>query len=663
MATDPYKQLYQEILGQDPDAEGLAYWKQQFGDEISPEEKTQFKNTALNLIGKQAFGRDLTDAEKADLFKLNTATEALNWADTKGKDWLRGNRYKELYQEILGRDPDAEGLAYWQQQFGDEISPEEKTQFKNTAYNKLISDAYAGLGRKSPDKAGVDYWLNQLQTGAIKPQDFSSVFSSTAEQAYGPLRNQVLNLYSANKGATANPTEEDIRYWSNQILDKGFDAAKTDFNNTVKQIREDDPDLAKKIDEERQNTGVGVDVSGESGLREAYGPYVERMLERSSALADTDFEKYDDKTLTGTGNALYKARSGINTLGTPGQFAKAQTALEGVGTGLTSLMGQSFANPNFQGAASPDAVKQAGIGGLDASKPNASMVRNWYAQNPLAMKANPQGPDQAALDYWTGQIGQKGYGPSFQDFTNTVNALSAGKAKGGEVVNYDVGGTVDANANANTAANANPTTGTTVAYGGQNITPTQASYMSPYMQNVVDVQQREAKRQSDILGQQEAAKAVGAGAYGGSRAGLVEAERQRNLLNQLGGIQATGLQSAFTQGLGQFNTERQLNLQAQQAATNAAQALGQTGYQQGMLDLQRLKQQADLGLADRTFDYNEFLREQKYPYENLTFMRNQLTGLPISASATGIDPLSNALTGGISSAYLAQLLSQYTGSK
>lgn len=659
MATDPYKQLYQEILGRDPDAEGLAYWKQKFGDEISPEEKTQFKNTALDLIGQQAFGRQLSDAEKADLFKLGSAQEARDWANTQGQNWLKNERYKQLYQDILGRDPDTEGLSYWQQQFGDEISPEEKTLFKNTAYNKLISDAYKSLGRTTPDQAGINYWLEQLQSGAIKPQDFASKFSSAAEQAYGPLKNQVLNLYSANKGATATPDEAAIRYWSNQILDKGFDAAKADFDKTVTQIRKDDPKLAAKIDEERKTTGVGVDVSGESGLREAYGPYVERMLERSSALADVPFEKYDDKSLTNTENLLYKARSGLGSLSTPEQFAKAKTALEGVGTGLTSLMGQSFANPNFQGAASPDAVKQAGIGGLDASKPNASMVRNWYAQNPLAMKANPQGPDQAALDYWTGQIGQKGYGPSFQDFTNTVNALSAGKAKGGEVVNYDVGGTVDANANANTAANANPTTGTTVAYGGQNITPTQASYMSPYMQNVVDVQQREAKRQSDILGQQEAAKAVGAGAYGGSRAGLVEAERQRNLLNQLGGIQATGLQSAFTQGLGQFNTERNLNLQAQQQAANAAQILGQTGYQQGMLDLQRLKQQTEQGQADRTFDYNEFLREQKYPYENLTFMRNQLTGLPINAAATGVDPLSQALSGGISSAYLGQLLSQY----
>ena len=701
MATDPYKQLYQEILGQDPDAEGLAYWKQQFGDEISPEEKTQFKNTALNLIGQQAFGRQLSDAEKADLFKLGSAQEARDWANTQGQNWLKNERYKQLYQDILGRDPDTEGLSYWQQQFGDEISPEEKTLFKNTAYNKLISDAYKNLGRTTPDQAGINYWLEQLQSGAIKPQDFASKFSSAAEQAYGPLKNQVLNLYSANKGATATPDEDAIRYWSNQILDKGFDAAKADFDKTVTQIRKDDPTLAAEIDEERRNTGVGVDISGESGLREAYAPYFERMLERGSALADLPFEKYDDKSLTDTGNLLYKARSGLGSLATPEQFAKAKTALENVGTGLTNLMGQSFANPNYRGAVSPDAIKQAGIGGLyDVGGPNASMVRNWYSQNPLAMKANPQGPDQSALDYWVGQIGKKGYSPTFQDFTNTVNlntakdlyaqnplamranpqgpdqsalnywanqlgqkgydptyqdftntvnALSAGKAEGGEVINYDVGGTV--NANANTVTNATPTTGATVPYGGQNITPTQASYMSPYMQNVVDVQQREAKRQSDILGQQEAAKAVGAGAYGGSRAGLVEAERQRNLLNQLGGIQATGLQSAFTQGLGQFNTERSLNLQAQQQAANAAQILGQTGYQQGMLDLQRLKQQAEQGQADRTFDYNEFLREQKDPYQKLTFMGDLSKYIPAAALSPAAVQQSAYAPGGTSDAF------------
>ena len=40
-------------------------------------------------------------------------------------------------------------------------------------------------------------------------------------------------------------------------------------------------------------------------------------------------------------------------------------------------------------------------------------------------------------------------------------------------------------------------------------------YMSPYMQNVVDIQQREARRQADVAAQQLGAQAVGAGGYGG----------------------------------------------------------------------------------------------------------------------------------------------------
>ena len=41
--------------------------------------------------------------------------------------------------------------------------------------------------------------------------------------------------------------------------------------------------------------------------------------------------------------------------------------------------------------------------------------------------------------------------------------------------------------------------------------------MSPFMQNVVDIQKREAQRDADIRRQQLAAQAVGARAFGGSR--------------------------------------------------------------------------------------------------------------------------------------------------
>lgn len=110
------------------------------------------------------------------------------------------------------------------------------------------------------------------------------------------------------------------------------------------------------------------------------------------------------------------------------------------------------------------------------------------------------------------------------------------------------------------------------------------AYMSPYMQDVVNAQQQEARRASDITAQQQRAQAVGAGAYGGSRQALVEAERQRNLGTQLGQIQATGLQSAFQQAQQQFNAEQQQRLQAQlanQQARMQAQQLGEQSRQYG----------------------------------------------------------------------------------
>jgi len=100
------------------------------------------------------------------------------------------------------------------------------------------------------------------------------------------------------------------------------------------------------------------------------------------------------------------------------------------------------------------------------------------------------------------------------------------------------------------------------------------AYMSPYMQAVVNAQQREALRQSGIQRVNEQAAATRSGAFGGGRQAIVEAERQRNLATQLGDIQAAGLQSAFQQAQGQFNTEQQARLAAQQANQQAALTVG-----------------------------------------------------------------------------------------
>ncbi len=109
-------------------------------------------------------------------------------------------------------------------------------------------------------------------------------------------------------------------------------------------------------------------------------------------------------------------------------------------------------------------------------------------------------------------------------------------------------------------------------------------YMSPYMQNVVDIQQREARRASQIAGQGQQAEAVGRGAFGGSRDALMRAERERNLATQLGDIQATGQQAAFTQAQQQFNADQARRLAAQQANQQyglQAQQLGEQSRQFG----------------------------------------------------------------------------------
>jgi len=131
------------------------------------------------------------------------------------------------------------------------------------------------------------------------------------------------------------------------------------------------------------------------------------------------------------------------------------------------------------------------------------------------------------------------------------------------------------------------------------------AYMSPYMQSVVGMQQREATRASEIQRNQNQAQAVGQGAFGGSRQAIVEAERQRNLGTQLGDIQATGSQAAYQQAQQQFNQEQAARLQAQQANQQAGLTVGQQNLA-SKLSTQQLGAQTGLqaALANQQYGLN-----------------------------------------------------------
>ena len=186
-----------------------------------------------------------------------------------------------------------------------------------------------------------------------------------------------------------------------------------------------------------------------------------------------------------------------------------------------------------------------------------------------------------------------------------------------------------------------------------------AQYMSPFIEQALAPQLREAQRSSDIMGQQNAARAVGQGAFGGSRSALVEAERQRNLGTQMGDIRARGLQDAYTQAANQFNADQARSIQAQQLGEQSRQfganiglqglntalqgagqlgALGGQQFQQGM-DINKLQsayggQQQALRQQGLSQAYEDFQNEQNYPYKQLGFMSDLIRGLPLGQQTT-----------------------------
>jgi len=104
-------------------------------------------------------------------------------------------------------------------------------------------------------------------------------------------------------------------------------------------------------------------------------------------------------------------------------------------------------------------------------------------------------------------------------------------------------------------------------------------YMSPYMQNVVDVQKQQAQLDFDRQQAARDAAAVQAGAFGGSRQAVGDYLAQEGLARQMGDIQASGQQQAFEQAARMFGEDRaaQMEMERLRAAELARVQAGRAG--------------------------------------------------------------------------------------
>jgi hypothetical protein len=179
--------------------------------------------------------------------------------------------------------------------------------------------------------------------------------------------------------------------------------------------------------------------------------------------------------------------------------------------------------------------------------------------------------------------------------------------------------------------------------------------MNPYIQNVIDVEKREASRQSDIAGQNLAGKAAISNAFGGSREAILRAELERNTQQQLGDIQTRGTAAAFEDAQRRFAEQKAresgaasnfMNLgttapAAARSELSALEAIGATqqGRSQQGLDIAQQEFEIERTFPERTLqDYSSILRGFTQPLPASTFRQSstQAPGASFGQTASGI---------------------------
>ena len=163
------------------------------------------------------------------------------------------------------------------------------------------------------------------------------------------------------------------------------------------------------------------------------------------------------------------------------------------------------------------------------------------------------------------------------------------------------------------------------AFTPQSFTDTgvSAKYMNPYLEQALEPQREEARRQAEIENLKNRTALTKAGAYGGSRQAIMESEGQRNLLQNLAGITGKGYADAYSKAAEQFNREQDL-------ARGVQQDVNQYG-------LNALQKQVDVGSTQRGIesegiaaDIKQFEEERDYPYKQVQYMQSLLQNLPLA---------------------------------
>ena len=209
-----------------------------------------------------------------------------------------------------------------------------------------------------------------------------------------------------------------------------------------------------------------------------------------------------------------------------------------------------------------------------------------------------------------------------------------------------------------------PTTGETVREGGYK------DFYDPFVEDVIDTTLAEIQREGDIGKIGERARAIGAGAFGGSRQAIAEQELQRNISDQKARTSAQLRSAAYTGAQNQAQSAFENQMKRGQGAGQLFQglgtgigALGEAQQALGQKDVNALFNvgQLEQGQLQSEYDVQRAaqLEEAYEPFARFSYMRDILSGVPssgttLAAAATPqASPLANVI-GGAGAGMVAQ---------
>jgi hypothetical protein len=211
MADMSIQSAYERVLGRTPSADEVAYWQSTFGNSVDPVELSTFSVAA--------------QPELAAAAPTNTAV-------------------RDMYQQVLGRAPDASGLQYFAERFGTSIDPTELGIFQSMAAEEVAANAARNAAQQAAAAANTTTTTDDsagIQVVVFGPD--GTPYGSPAAAARAGVTNYTMENPATTAATTAAtgmsiedayqrvlgraPSASEIAYWTSQF---GSDVDPTELS-------------------------------------------------------------------------------------------------------------------------------------------------------------------------------------------------------------------------------------------------------------------------------------------------------------------------------------------------------------------------------------------------------------------------------------------------